>query len=207
MPLAFPPSYNYDPNAIVGDLGTIVKRIIRRTSTSTPTGILKGVTSMRTLGVSDESLTSPDQELSEVCKQCAALLSYQIQWTTPPQPPTQHHAMPLPSCMSCTATQRSNLQGLQTPISPLSPQSRSSFSHFSPHSLRSDRSDSVFNTLLHFSKYFSPKRCPSWCDRVLMNRTAYMLATKSKPAATYSSYFQEPLLTDHNQVCLRLTLS
>ncbi|KAL1500031.1 hypothetical protein AB1Y20_012708 [Prymnesium parvum] len=61
-------------------------------------------------------------------------------------------------------------------------------------------------SLMRFAQLFNPKRCPAWCDRVLMTHAAYQMVQQSKPPPVYSSYFQQPVVTDHNLVCLWFVL-
>ena len=49
---------------------------------------------------------------------------------------------------------------------------------------------------------FSTKRCPAWCDRVLMDDAARALVGASAPSAVYGSALQPSVLSDHNAVYL-----
>jgi hypothetical protein len=49
------------------------------------------------------------------------------------------------------------------------------------------------------------KRCPAWCDRVLMNDVAMALVRASAEAPVYDAEMQRRVITDHNKVYLRFT--
>lgn len=49
------------------------------------------------------------------------------------------------------------------------------------------------------------KRCPAWCDRVLMNDVAMALVRASVEAPVYDAEMQRRVITDHNKVYLRFT--
>jgi len=51
----------------------------------------------------------------------------------------------------------------------------------------------------------SEKRCPAWCDRVVMDTRAHALVLASAEAAVYDSETQERIITDHNRVFLSFT--
>ena len=50
------------------------------------------------------------------------------------------------------------------------------------------------------------KRCPAWCDRVLMDRTGGALVAASAVTAEYGHEPQPRVLTDHNQVYLAFSV-
>ena len=50
--------------------------------------------------------------------------------------------------------------------------------------------------------HLNPKRCPAWCDRVLMDTKGLEIIQQSEPKANYASFAQHPIITDHNQVCV-----
>ena len=62
---------------------------------------------------------------------------------------------------------------------------------------------------LAMASSLSPKRCPAWCDRVLMDPHARAIVERSPSAATYGSELQPPpdIITDHNAVYLTFELS
>ena len=49
------------------------------------------------------------------------------------------------------------------------------------------------------------KRCPAWCDRVLMNQAAMDLVRESAEEPIYDAVMQQRIITDHNKVYLRFT--
>ena len=49
---------------------------------------------------------------------------------------------------------------------------------------------------------FEGKRCPSWCDRVMMSANGLDLVKKSRAAAAYDSQLWLPCFSDHNKVYL-----
>ena len=53
--------------------------------------------------------------------------------------------------------------------------------------------------------HLNPKRCPAWCDRVLMDDVAWALVEGAE-GGEYDSSFQSPVLSDHNPVTLLVQL-
>ena len=65
---------------------------------------------------------------------------------------------------------------------------------------KSTTEPSAKDHLSFVAAHLNPKRCPAWCDRVLMDAAALELVNASEPKAKYASFAQHPVITDHNQV-------
>ena len=69
----------------------------------------------------------------------------------------------------------------------------------------SDAVPSWHGAAVKMASHFSVRRCPAWCDRVLMNDAARSLVDAAA-APVYDSELQQPVITDHNAVFLAFDL-
>jgi len=73
------------------------------------------------------------------------------------------------------------------------------------HETQQDKEVALKEVALLALQKLNPKRCPAWCDRVLMDPAAFDLVNRAA-ASEYCSAFQTPVVTDHNPVALAFDL-